>query len=389
MSTIIELPVSIGEALDKLTILEIKLDKINDERRKDVQKEYDAIKDKLSHLFTSDAEFHYKILKSVNLSIWEMQDEFKECKDEKQKINLCIKIIEDNDRRFRIKSKLNNLFNSALKEQKGYTKKKAFFLGHLGLGDNLTCVSIVRYLATLYDEVKVVCKQKYLDNLILFYSDDSSITFHPINDPKEICCVNYNCLPESFNEIVKGYDVYTCGLHKFKNPSFKDLPFCFYKDLDLSYTIFWKYFHIADLSESKELYLKVKDMQYIFIHNTSTDFDNTFNLDYVENKLSFNKNDILIINPNKNVYETGHKFFDIAQQFVNKPLSYYKDIIINAFKLIVCDSSFYCLVINLEIKTDECYYIGRYDADYSYIYNDTYIFDKKMNRKVFKNLLKC
>ena len=80
----IELPVSIGEALDKLSILEIKLDKIKDERRADVQKEYDAILGKLDHLFTRDAKFHYHILKEVNMRIWNDQDIFRESKDEKR-----------------------------------------------------------------------------------------------------------------------------------------------------------------------------------------------------------------------------------------------------------------------------------------------------------------
>ncbi len=389
MSTIIELPVSIGEALDKLTILEIKLDKISDERRIDVQKEYDAIKGKLTHLFTSDSEFHYKTLKDVNLSIWEMQDQFKDCTDEKEKINLCIKIIEDNDRRFRIKSKLNNLFNSTLKEQKGYAKKKAFFLGHLGLGDNITCLPIVRYLATKYDEVKVVCKTRYFSNVFSFYSDDPTIVIYPVNECKDICR-NFGFPVEKFNEIVRGYDVYTCGSHmigkKFVN---YDLPFCFYDNTQIQHNIFWDYFHVTELKESKQLYENIKDIPYIFVHNSASNSSNVFDINFVENKLGFNKNDTLVIDCNKNIYEHGHKFYDLAQSLINKPLLHYKDIIMNASKIIVTDSSFFCLAINLEITTDECYYIARGGTDYSYIYNDKYIFNKKMNRKVFKNLLKC
>ena len=43
MTDILYLPVSLGEAIDKLTILDIKLDKINDNRKNDVQKEYDLL----------------------------------------------------------------------------------------------------------------------------------------------------------------------------------------------------------------------------------------------------------------------------------------------------------------------------------------------------------
>ena len=43
------LPVSLGEAMDKLTILDIKLDQIKDNRRIDVEKEYDLLYEKLNH----------------------------------------------------------------------------------------------------------------------------------------------------------------------------------------------------------------------------------------------------------------------------------------------------------------------------------------------------
>ena len=81
----IELPVSIGEALDKLSILEIKLEKIKDDRRLDVQNEYDAIYLKLKDFLTEDSLFHYKYLKKVNEEIWNMQDEFRELTEQKKR----------------------------------------------------------------------------------------------------------------------------------------------------------------------------------------------------------------------------------------------------------------------------------------------------------------
>ena len=70
------LPVSLGEALDKLTILEIKLQKIQDvARRQDVQKEYDVLLSSLQSYVTAFS-YHYRILKEVNLAIWEIQDVF-------------------------------------------------------------------------------------------------------------------------------------------------------------------------------------------------------------------------------------------------------------------------------------------------------------------------
>ena len=131
----IELPVSLGEALDKLTILDIKLEKIKDNRRLDVQKEYDILYNKLK-LNIQNYDFYYKILKQVNLDIWEMQDDFRYNNGDKNK--LCLKIIDENDRRFRIKKKINDIANSSLKEQKGYKPRKAFVMTHQGLGDMIT-----------------------------------------------------------------------------------------------------------------------------------------------------------------------------------------------------------------------------------------------------------
>ena len=67
------LPVSLGEGIDKLTILDIKLDKIKDDRKRDVQIEYDLLYGKLKE-FIIKYENLYKTMKHVNLLIWDMMD---------------------------------------------------------------------------------------------------------------------------------------------------------------------------------------------------------------------------------------------------------------------------------------------------------------------------
>lgn len=387
MSNIIELPVSFGEALDKLSILEIKLEKIKDERRADVQVEYDAIYSKLKHLETNDSSFHYRILKEVNTSIWDMQDIFRDSKDEKEKSELCMKIIDENDRRFRIKSKLNMLFDSHLREQKGYVKRKAFFLGHFGLGDNLTCIGIVRYLSTQYEEVVVVCNRKYAENVGAFYKDDNTIKLHLIDELNEIS-PNWGCPIDTFISIVKGYDVYTAGMHvmhkQYTNTS--TLPFCFYKDVGISASCFWTYFHVPTTKESQDLYALVKDTQYVFVHNQSSSGP-VFRIKLVEKKLGISSDEVLYINANENIYKPGHKFYELAQKFVFKPLLSYKDTLINASHIVLSDSSLFCLAANLEIKTDRCFYWARNEYSYNYFYNDTYKFPTGLNRKIFKDIL--
>jgi len=60
------LPVSYGEAFDKFSILDIKMNKISDDRRIDVEKEFHIIKDKINHLMSDTVQFHYQILYSSN-----------------------------------------------------------------------------------------------------------------------------------------------------------------------------------------------------------------------------------------------------------------------------------------------------------------------------------
>jgi len=92
-----------------------------------------------------------------------------------------------------------------------------------------------------------------------------------------------------------------------------------------------------------------------------------------------------VINPNNNIYNKVDPFFELANEFLNHPLSFYISTIINANKIILTDSSFFCLAINLPIKTQECYLKSRQNRDYSYLYKKKY-FDSILNRKIFRVL---
>jgi len=210
----IELPVSMGEALDKLTILEIKMKKITDARRADVEKEFNLLSSKLEK-YKEEYIFYYNILLSINESIWDMQDLFRNSKNPQEQNKLCIKIIKENDNRFRVKKKINNLSNSSLKEQKGYKPKTAFVLTHLGLGDNITAIGAVRYLSTCYDKVLVVCKGKYKKNMELFYEDDETIELYPVIDAINIS-PNHRFDINTFKNITKNMDLYLAGGYEYK-----------------------------------------------------------------------------------------------------------------------------------------------------------------------------
>jgi len=379
----IELPVSIGEALDKLTILDIKMKKITDKRKSDVEKEFLLLNSQLDE-YKNKYIFFYDILVNINEEIWDMQDLFRATKDNEQQNKLCIKIIQENDNRFRVKKKINNLTNSDLKEQKGYIPKSAFVLSHLGLGDNITFIGAVRYLSTCYDKVIVVCKNKNVNNVKLFYSDDPDIEIFPVENDKNIS-PNYGCSINIFKEKVKNYDLYLAGGHlidKKPFPNKNSLPFNFYVDCNIDYKYFWKYFYIPESVESKELFNKL-NTNYLFIHNIASTGE-VFTINYIEKNFNIDRNKILIINPNKNLYNQEHQFYNLAQIFINLPLIYYVDTIINADKLFLTDSSFLCLSLNLSIKTKNCYYYSRGDS-YSHLFEDEILL-KKLNKPIFQSI---
>ena len=114
------LEVSVGEAIDKLSILEIKLSKITDEQqRNEIQKEINALSECLQHKHTY--EFYYNILMYVNERIWTMTDDIKQMTpNDPSFAHIANKIFEFNQKRFRIKTRFNLLTSSNIKEQKSY-----------------------------------------------------------------------------------------------------------------------------------------------------------------------------------------------------------------------------------------------------------------------------
>jgi len=124
-----KIEVSNGEILDKLSILELKLQFMEDESQKaNVQKEYDLLKTVSTKiLFTNDKTFpedFYRELSNVNLKLWSIERKIreKEFKDEFDKdfIKLARSVYKINDRRARIKKEINVFTGSTLVEEKYY-----------------------------------------------------------------------------------------------------------------------------------------------------------------------------------------------------------------------------------------------------------------------------
>ena len=120
--------ISVGELLDKLTILEIKLEKINDKGSlKIIEKEYQALKNTdLSEIDKKQYKSLFDELKSINRKLWDIENEKRLCEKKSDFGEKFIKVSRDvhfmNDNRAKVKSKINKIFGSIIEEVKEYTK---------------------------------------------------------------------------------------------------------------------------------------------------------------------------------------------------------------------------------------------------------------------------
>ena len=119
--------ISAGELLDKISILEIKLDKIKDsENLQEIDKEYQSLNEtkKTNLVVTQDIQNLINQLKDVNMKLWSIEDEKRICeknKDFSKKfIELARNVYINNDKRAKIKSEINKLLGSNIKEVKKY-----------------------------------------------------------------------------------------------------------------------------------------------------------------------------------------------------------------------------------------------------------------------------
>jgi hypothetical protein len=173
----IKLPVSFGEAIDKLTILDIKCDKIKDNRKNDVQKEYDILYKELKD-FTQEYDSLYKSMKKINLLIWEQMDVLRDGNtSNKDYMKLCRECIDTNDIRFRIKNKINLISKSSIKEQKSY--KINTLLLTINCNNNIIPLLLkpIKYLSFMHDKI-IINSQHNIDLIKNEFYYDNTINYN-------------------------------------------------------------------------------------------------------------------------------------------------------------------------------------------------------------------
>ena len=119
--------VSVGELLDKISILEIKKEKIKDpDKLKYISDEHQILQEQYRSNVKNDVKLNelYQSLKIINSRLWTIEDEKRKCEKEKDFTENFIKLSRDvhilNDERAKIKLEINNHTGSKIKEIKEY-----------------------------------------------------------------------------------------------------------------------------------------------------------------------------------------------------------------------------------------------------------------------------
>ena len=127
MKTSVSIELSPGELIDKITILEIKLERMDDaEKLKNVKSEWEMLTAARDGVVKPSLKLERLTaeLKEVNQRLWDIEDDIRECEREKdfgdKFIELARGVYWNNDRRSRVKRRINELLGSSLIEEKSY-----------------------------------------------------------------------------------------------------------------------------------------------------------------------------------------------------------------------------------------------------------------------------
>ena len=120
-------PVSVGELIDKITILEIKVERLPSQQSRELADlERRALEQVLGGLALPDVADLRQSLRSINEQLWEVEDALRDCERagqfDEEFIRLARSVYRMNDERARLKAAINEVTGSEIREQKGYAE---------------------------------------------------------------------------------------------------------------------------------------------------------------------------------------------------------------------------------------------------------------------------
>lgn len=254
----------------------------------------------------------------------------------------------------------------------------AYFLGHNGLGDNITNIGAINFLTQYYNTIYFLCKDIYYENLTeLFQTKIINkniilIQFNSKNEYNECKSIITQAISNIISNSIlnSSIDIFISGnSHKSYLKSRITHPKLlqyntndngytikwshirdFYYDIGLDLSIYYNYFNIDSCQKSKDYFEHIKSYNIIFLHTKSSNKE--INLKHIIDKY-INKEDTIIICANKNVYEKNinhnNTKYELANNYVNILIAYYIDIIYNSIEIHVIDSCFSCIIHPLNI----------------------------------------
>ena len=123
---IINAPISIGELVDKITILEIKKNKLQNSKLENVLKELSYLRRLMEKNKIEITDDLFTQLKEINLTLWNIEDQIRIKEKNKEFDNIFIELARSvyfkNDKRAEIKKRINQLSNSEISEEKSYAE---------------------------------------------------------------------------------------------------------------------------------------------------------------------------------------------------------------------------------------------------------------------------
>ena len=123
---IINAPISIGELVDKITILEIKKNKLQNSKLENVLKELSFLRKLMAKHQIEITDNLFIQLKEINLTLWNIEDQIRIKEKNKEFDNIFIELARSvyftNDKRSEIKKRINRLSNSEITEEKSYAE---------------------------------------------------------------------------------------------------------------------------------------------------------------------------------------------------------------------------------------------------------------------------
>lgn len=324
--------VTLGDALDRLSILDIKLAKIHDPNKlESIRNSYEILKDSLRGLYT---DYDFRILRYVNNLLFEAEEIAHRVNST---LSDHVKIKKLNTMRVNIKRYIDSKCGYKQNiEQKSYSKKIGLFVGHRGYGDMILLNGAIRHAYFMVDELYVFCHNEYLDNLEKMFSDCQGIKFLPTDDTMTLL-VPDDLARTATHEFISG--VY------LQNPLPEDYNITkhFYTDLGIPLSVMYDFFHIPYEQ------LEPPEQPYVFVQTKCRTKQDPLEI------INWDKNYALTLDPNVNHYEPGHKYYEIADSYVNKPIASYVNLIKNAESLHLVDSCFACMAWVLKCKNTRYY----------------------------------